>query len=367
MKQIIIPLLAILAVTFSGESQAKIRKHNIENPQVKAFYDQVRYSDSDYSYSLIDRYRVRTHYRLDQPWPVEVNWESTVASENLRVVVKEVKPGNATVLDKTIDGHASSYFIWNLVPGRRYTYSVTDGSRVLTSGKFSTEGRRRMIYAPSVHNFRDLGGMKTTSGKTLKYGKLYRGGELVNLTGENREKVRIQVSEDDIRLMHDDLGIRGEIDFRFDGELGYADDIEGNEIKFTPLGDDVAYYNIQTHHAGQFGQDMRHGEIFKTVLHHLRKGEAVYLHCVAGADRTGLMCLLLEGVLGVPESDLMKDYELTSFSIYGPRRRNNGDMSHGLPMLKAYPGSTMQEKITNLFLSEGVTRQEIDEYTDLML
>ena len=36
-------------------------------------------------------------------------------------------------------------------------------------------------------------------------------------------------------------------------------------------------------------------------------------------------------------------------------------------MLKAYPGSTMQEKITNLFLSEGVTRQEIDEYTDLML
>ena len=39
MKQIIIPLLAILAVTFSGESQAKIRKHNIENPQVKAAYE----------------------------------------------------------------------------------------------------------------------------------------------------------------------------------------------------------------------------------------------------------------------------------------------------------------------------------------
>ena len=176
-----------------------------------------------------------------------------------------------------------------------------------------------------------------------------------------------QVNEEDIKLMHDYLGIRGEIDFRFDHELGYNDDIEGNDIDFTPLGSDSKYYNIQTHHGGEFEKDQLHGKVLKTVLSHLRRGEAVYVHCVAGADRTGMMCLLMEGLLGVSESDLLKDYELTTFSIYGHRHRDGHDMSHGLPLLKAYPGNTLQEKITNLFLGEGVTQQEIDEFKKLML
>ena len=363
-----IVLLAVALLSVTAGMQAKTKKYNLENPQVRAFYDQVTYPDNDYSYSLIKRYSQSAPYRLDQPWPVEISWTVNQPIETLRVTVKETKPERRTVVDKTIDGHTSSYLIWNLTPGRKYTYTVTQGKKTLAKGKFVTTGRRRMIYAPSVHNFRDFGGQVTTDGKTLRYGKIYRGGQLTYKgDGDKKNTVILQVNEEDIKLMHDYLGIRGEIDFRFDHELGYNDDIEGNDIDFTPLGSDSKYYNIQTHHGGEFEKDQLHGKVLKTVLSHLRRGEAVYVHCVAGADRTGMMCLLMEGLLGVSESDLLKDYELTTFSIYGHRHRDGHDMSHGLPLLKAYPGNTLQEKITNLFLGEGVTQQEIDEFKKLML
>ncbi|MCR4920408.1 MAG: tyrosine-protein phosphatase [Bacteroidaceae bacterium] len=369
MKRDLLYTMAFAAFLRAAPAQAKVRKYNLENPQVKAFCDQVSYPDDDYSYSLVKKYSQSMPYRLDQPWPVVLSWESGQVTDKLQVTVREVRPGQKTVIDKSIDGHTSSFLAWNLTPGRTYTYTVTNGDQTLAKGKFQTTGRRRMIYAPSVHNVRDFGGLVTTDGRTLQYGKIYRGGQLTfkGDKDENRNTVVNQVSEEDIRLMHDDLGIRAEVDFRFDHELGYNDDLDGNDINFSPLGKDVDYYNIQTHHGGDFEKDKLHGKVLKTILQYLRRGDAVYVHCVAGADRTGMMCLLLEGLLGVPESELLKDYELTTFSVYGHRHRDGHDMSHGLPLLKAFPGQTLQEKITNLFLEEGATQQEIDEFRQLML
>ena len=49
----------------------------------------------------------------------------------------------------------------------------------------------------------------------------------------------------------------------------------------------------------------------------------IYYHCTAGADRTGTISYLISGLLGVPYEDLTKDFELTSFSIQGPRWRDS--------------------------------------------
>ena len=40
----------------------------------------------------------------------------------------------------------------------------------------------------------------------------------------------------------------------------------------------------------------------------------VYYHCFGGADRTGTLGFLLNGVLGVSYTDLVIDFELTSYS-----------------------------------------------------
>ena len=49
----------------------------------------------------------------------------------------------------------------------------------------------------------------------------------------------------------------------------------------------------------------------------------ISFHCTNGADRTGLLALLIEGALNVCDEDIYRDYELTSFcastSYWQPR------------------------------------------------
>ena len=49
------------------------------------------------------------------------------------------------------------------------------------------------------------------------------------------------------------------------------------------------------------------------------KNYPVYFHCVWGADRTGTLAFLINGLLGVSYEDLVKDYEMTTFSHSGKR------------------------------------------------
>ena len=49
----------------------------------------------------------------------------------------------------------------------------------------------------------------------------------------------------------------------------------------------------------------------------------IMFHCNAGADRTGTVAFLINGVLGVSYEDLTRDFELTSFSKGGRRWRSN--------------------------------------------
>lgn len=50
-------------------------------------------------------------------------------------------------------------------------------------------------------------------------------------------------------------------------------------------------------------------------------GNNVYFHCRIGADRTGTMAYLLEGLLGVPNEYRYEDYELTSVAGINDRTR----------------------------------------------
>ena len=46
---------------------------------------------------------------------------------------------------------------------------------------------------------------------------------------------------------------------------------------------------------------------------------AIYFHCRIGADRTGTLAYLIEGILGASEEERYKDFELTVF--FGLRER----------------------------------------------
>lgn len=50
-------------------------------------------------------------------------------------------------------------------------------------------------------------------------------------------------------------------------------------------------------------------EIFRVLAD--KENYPVYFHCIAGADRTGTVAFIINGLLGVSYEDLTRDFELT--------------------------------------------------------
>ena len=327
-------------------------KADIVNPGARLYLEQVDYSD-DPGFTRSDVVKPEFAEGTDRPLPVTLSWEGGRATRILLSTSPLFEDAReaATEADSPVS-------IYNLVPGVDYYYRILDGEKVLKQGGVTPVGPLRMIstYPGSerprraVYNMRDLGGWRTADGRQhIAYGKVYRGSNIDNLNADPFAK----------DLFLKELGISVDFDLR-----GYKGDENDPHV------DGLTYYQLplRKNFEGGTGQTERlYKKALRQIIGWLDEGRVVYFHCAAGADRTGLLCLLLEGVLGVPENDLLKDYELTTFSIYGTRRRDGGDMTHGIPLLKEYPGATIQEKIENFFLEDGITKEEIEEYKSLML
>ena len=250
--------------------------------------------------------------------------------------------------------------IYNLIPGRKYFYSV-EGD-IPWKSSFIPKGPVRMIQS-STSNFRDLGGWIGEDGKSIVYGKVYRGA---------------QISGDD-ELLFQSLGIGVDLDLR--GKPGSPGSVFNQDY--------VLYKNIQVYQFMYSGGSSSSGgggpssdsstegytaplyrEALSFVIDCLNQGKRVYFHCIGGADRTGTLAFLIEALLGVNEGDMSKDYELTSF--YSERLRNdNGScpFKRLVFYLKNFPGSTLQEKVTSWATTgENVlTLEKIQLLKDLML
>ena len=108
-------------------------------------------------------------------------------------------------------------------------------------------------------------------------------------------------------------------------------------------------------------------DIFNT----LKSDKSVYFHCHIGADRTGYMAMLIEGLLGVSEKDCSIDYELTSFSDAAGSRYRNGEpvwytFRDGIKYLRDLPGTTFQNKIENYLVNTvGIKQEDIDDFKSI--
>ena len=107
----------------------------------------------------------------------------------------------------------------------------------------------------------------------------------------------------------------------------------------------------------------------------------MYFHCAAGRDRTGTLAILLLGTLGVSESDMAKDFELTYFSpqdwsmtkddngewYYGHVRNSYSYKSVRKTIFKETNSGTYQERIVKYLLQIGVPQKDIDDLRSIML
>ena len=122
-------------------------------------------------------------------------------------------------------------------------------------------------------------------------------------------------------------------------------------------------------------------ETFCFVVQCLRENKPVYFHCAAGRDRTGTLAVLLEGALGVSESDIAKDYELTYFSpddwsmstdddgnrVYNHIINTYSFQSIYKTIFKETDSGTYQERIVKYLLQIGVPQKDIDDLRSIML
>ena len=178
------------------------------------------------------------------------------------------------------------------------------------------EDTRKLPFT-GAHNFRDLGGYKTSDGKTVKWGKVYRSDNLHSLTDEDL-------------LYMERLNLKSVVDFRSDEERNEEPDRLTPDmtpillpIKFEPEGvtetlmRDLTFGDLDSSNllrdfniilVKEFTEEYR--EFFRHIVDN--GGEPFVLHCTAGKDRAGFGSAMILTVLGVPREKIIEDYLLTN-------------------------------------------------------
>lgn len=203
-------------------------------------------------------------------------------------------------------------------------------------------------------NVRDLGGWACDGG-TVKYGLLIRGGKL---------------SAADRAVLVGELGVQHDLDLR-GREGGGADDEPG--MTESPLGNDVWYTRTQQYAWYALSPVETWRTYLRCVIDAVTHREPVYFHCTAGADRTGTLACVLEGILGMSQSDIDKDYELTTFysgsgSDAAARRRNESDWKGLINAISAVSGDTFRDKCVHFAVGTcGMTMADINAFRATMI
>ncbi len=220
--------------------------------------------------------------------------------------------------------------LYNMIPGKAYYYeSASDSTQ---NGKFYAFGERRVISIDNLkygsndtyfqtRNVRDLGGIpvtyenasnQTVNG-TIKFGKLYRGEKI---WGGSPDALSLQY--------FDKLGINHEMDLRANSEpIASEEDSFGDAYKIRSASKtyEIIHYGID-YDSNRSNYDLARAAVVEVMNAFINDPNySLYFHCRIGADRTGTLAYLLEGLLGVSEEDRYRDYELTVFFGLDERTR----------------------------------------------
>ena len=342
---------------------------NIDNPQVRDFVEDVDYTNQEYTITQVGTYSAPSvYYRKDCGFPMVVKWKLNrdIKNQILYISTNKLIPIADTVAVKSYDIPCgiSDFAVYNLIPNATYYYKVcgTDFDNnliVIKEGSFTTIGQVHMLKIDGLKNVRDLGGWLTPNGK-IKYGLLFRGCELDD-TG-----VGVELTHEGKKELFDRIRIKTDIDLRTD---------VGNTK--SPIGALVDYncYPIQPYDTG-LKDTITKGlikSIFEKIEEKLSKSNAIYFHCQGGRDRTGTLAFLILGVLGVSESDIAKDYELTEFA-YASYKADNPNTSRKFAQyvsmvsyIKTFNGVTFNDKIISYLLSIGISQATINNIKSYMV
>lgn len=279
-------------------------------------------------------------------------FEYELGTKSGKLVLSET-PDLSNPKEFILPANGTSLSIDNLKTDTFYYYEVTVGEESYTGG-FRTEKGTRFIKLTGVYNTRDIGGYVTLDGKTVKQGMIIRGTEMDGLVNTS-----YFLPTDQIEYISKEFGFVCDLDLRDNSVFS------GNYR--SRLGEDVKHSFYSSPMYGSIFSD-NYKQAVKDIFSDLANpgNYPMYMHCTYGADRTGTIVFLLQGVLNMSEEDMRKEYQLTAFFNKDYADSNSIDVI--CAGLESYQGDTLQEKIEDYLINGvGVTQQELEAIRGILL
>lgn len=167
----------------------------------------------------------------------------------------------------------------------------------------------------SIKNARNLGGLPTLDGKVTSWSNFIRSANLDD------------ISKKDISLLTD-LGVSTIIDLRRD------DEVIKNHKKLDDIKENFTYYQVSLSPRAMRYEEIQRiidkkdtiGKSYISIIDNFKtmrrvfeiladNDKATLFHCQEGKDRTGIITMILYGLVNVARSDIIADYEISSANL----------------------------------------------------
>jgi protein-tyrosine phosphatase len=241
-----------------------------------------------------------------------IQWKEPGESVSIYASTQPDEPDWQQLL-ATVRG-ANEVLLTDLEPTQRYYFRL-----VFADGRSLTIAERILPLKEAI-NFRDIGGYETEEGDFVKWGHVYRAGNLHLL------------SPADQQYLHQ-LGLKVVCDLRSARVTRrrpdrFLPDLGRKQHHF-PMRNPSRVFSLKAIAATLFRPAALNRLMVKGYIELVIEGNAIVLgatlgqlaypenlpcliHCAAGKDRTGIVVALLLALLGVPEATILADYSLSN-------------------------------------------------------
>ena len=342
--------MLVLTAAAWAQSNEDIEVVNIENAAVRDYMaDATYFQNNDFTKSVITKYNNPDRYGKRLYWPngKTARWtHSAPVSEiaEVKITVSENPDYSNAAIHFPDSKSETSFMIRNCLPNRTYYYKVEEKLNngevyEVDEGMFRTEGRLRMIQVRNCSNVRDLGGWMTQYGYPIKYGMLFRSAHLGRITANGRQ--------DFVK----NLNVHAELDLRSESKLTKS-----------PLGpdEDLLVLAHSSYMPGMTKKNNLYVKDLAWIVKRLKEGKAVDWHCAIGCDRCGTVSFLIEGLLGMYEVDLCRDYELSTLSLGTNNKRVRGPLKTMIKHIRSFaPNGSLADGFYNYWKSIGANEDDM--------
>jgi protein-tyrosine phosphatase len=238
-----------------------------------------------------------------------IEWQAS--HPDTEVTVEPLAAGSA------VEAHYSeqpvkSARLSGLAPDTRHYFRLRDqhGTEVLaTERKFGMQG---------TPNFRDFGGYATADGRRVKWGYLFRSGQLSSLSAQDLSLLaslnldlvcdfrRLEEQESEPSRLPQQRPRVASLPIIPGSNARFFEEAEHQLQGPAPMFD----FMLEINRDFAEGQIETYARMFREIL--ALEDARFLVHCAAGKDRTGFAAALVLLALGVPREMVMRDYMLTA-------------------------------------------------------